>query len=46
MLGEPPVCAGNMPTAKQNPLLARLKLTTSDGTSVVSGKGDPCGWLL
>lgn len=44
--GRAPACAGSIPTAKQNPLLAQLKLTTSDGTSVTSSEGDPCGWAL
>lgn len=45
MLGELPACAGIIPTAKQNLLLARLRLTTSDGTNVILGEGHPRGCL-
>lgn len=46
MLGELLACSGSIPTAKQNSLLARFKVTTSDGTSVMLGEGDLRGWSL
>lgn len=39
-------CAGSIPTAEQNPLLARLKPAVAGGTSVPCGEGDPRGWSL